>query len=580
MLLEEKTQEKMGYLPSELSSGSKKIVLVICDYCQTEYEAINRNVIKGREFVNKDCCWTCRHKKAKDVNIAKYGVTNQFQRETVKEKIIETNHTKYGINHFTQTEEFKNKAKQTNLNKYGVENANQNKDVRQKIKETNLKRYGNICPLNTLETRTKIELDNLNRYGVKNYLSSEDGKKRVATTNFWKYGVTNPFADKDIQEQIKNTNLDKFGVAYPMQAESVKEKSRKTCLDKYGVANVSQNKNIKEQIRKTNIERYGVPSPIQNKKIFNKMIENRIKSGNIITFDGKTIKEIAKENKKSYNSFRLNVYKYGLDFALTIEPKENSLEKLFKDMLDKNNIGYSRHQVINKRNTDFILSNGTVVECNGNYWHSDQVIKVTNYHMKKQIDYFVAGHRSLFFREDEIHNKLHIIESIILNNIGKSKKIFARNCTIKKVRKSEAKEFLIKNHLMGNGSGDSFGLFLDDKLISLIQIRCKHLENKIYEISRFCTLLNTTVTGGFSRLVKYVENNIKMKELFTFIDLRYGTGSYLPNLGFKEGKTYLSFKWVNHHEVYGRMKFPKNTGYNFGFAKLWDCGQKKFIKIY
>lgn len=580
MILEKKTEEKFGYLASELSAGSKKQVLVICDYCKKEYEAVNRNVLNGREFVKKDCCWECRHKKVKDVNVAKYGVENQFQRQIVKDKIVDNNINKYNNEYYTQTQEFKDKSRKTNLEKYGVENANQSKTVRDKISNTNLERYGNKCSMNSEEIRLKIESDNLEKYGVKNYLQSEEGKKKIAQTNFEKYGAANPFSDKDIQEQIRKTNLEKLGVEYPTQSEIVREKSRKTCLDKYGVEFVSQNDTIKEQIRKTNIERYGHPTPIQNKNIFSKMIKARIKSGNILTFNGKTIKEIAKEHSKSYHSFRANVYKYGIDYALSIEPKENGLEKLFKDMLDKNNISYSRHLVVNKRNTDFVLSNGTIVECNGNYWHSDQVIKDKRYHSTKQKDYTEVNRRSFFFREDEIENKLQIIESIVLNHLGKSNRIYARLCAIKPVPKLDAKQFLIENHLMGPGSGKSFGLFFNDKLISLIQIRCKNIENKIYEISRFCTVLNTTVIGGFSKLLKFTENTIDMSELFTFIDLRYGTGEYLPKLGFKENKTFLSFKWVNHTEVLGRMKFPGDSGYKFGYAKVWDCGQKKFTKTY
>lgn len=364
MILEKKTEEKFGYLASELSAGSKKQVLVICDYCKKEYEAVNRNVLNGREFVKKDCCWECRHKKVKDVNVAKYGVENQFQRQIVKDKIVDNNINKYNNEYYTQTQEFKDKSRKTNLEKYGVENANQSKTVRDKISNTNLERYGNKCSMNSEEIRLKIESDNLEKYGVKNYLQSEEGKKKIAQTNFEKYGAANPFSDKDIQEQIRKTNLEKLGVA------------------------------------------------------------------------------------------------------------------------------------------------------------------------------------------------------------------------IKPVPKLDAKQFLIENHLMGPGSGKSFGLFFNDKLISLIQIRCKNIENKIYEISRFCTVLNTTVIGGFSKLLKFTENTIDMSELFTFIDLRYGTGEYLPKLGFKENKTFLSFKWVNHTEVLGRMKFPGDSGYKFGYAKVWDCGQKKFTKTY
>jgi hypothetical protein len=63
----------------------------------------------------------------------------------------------------------------------------------------------------------------------------------------------------------------------------------------------------------------------------------------------------------------------------------------------------------------------------------------------------------------------------------------------------------------------------------------------------------------------------------TFIDLRYGDGSYLSDLGFKYNHTYPSFKWTDGQITLNRLRFPGNSGYDHGLFKIWDCGQAKWI---
>ena len=66
--------------------------------------------------------------------------------------------------------------------------------------------------------------------------------------------------------------------------------------------------------------------------------------------------------------------------------------------------------------------------------------------------------------------------------------------------------------------------------------------------------------------------------LITFIDLRYGSGNYLANLGFIYQGAYPSFKWTDGKNTFNRMKFPGSSGYAQGCARLWDCGQAKWLK--
>jgi hypothetical protein len=139
----------------------------------------------------------------------------------------------------------------------------------------------------------------------------------------------------------------------------------------------------------------------------------------------------------------------------------------------------------------------------------------------------------------------------------------------------DSKDFLINNHLMGVGSGKSYGLYFENKLVALIQIRKK---GKGIEISRFCTKLNMGITGGLSKFLKHIEKEYQPEFIESFVDLRYGDGKSLQSLGFQKITEDISFKWTNFKETVHRMTFPNNTGYENGWFKIWDCGQAKFIK--
>ena len=99
------------------------------------------------------------------------------------------------------------------------------------------------------------------------------------------------------------------------------------------------------------------------------------------------------------------------------------------------------------------------------------------------------------------------------------------------------------------------------------------------DVSRFCHKLKTNVIGGFSKLIKYVEKTLNPNFIQTFIDLRYGSGEYLKDLGFEKKTEYISFSWIKNSDRVHRMNFPGNSGYEKGFNKLWDCGQAKYIKV-
>lgn len=374
----------------------------------------------------------------------------------------------------------------------------------------------------------------------------------------------------------KNTCLHKYGVEFPQTLDSTKEKIKQTNIDKYGYTSSSKSELVKNQTILNNQKKYGVDFPQQLLENRNKNRQRTIDNKQAYVLDGKTTPQWAKELNISNSALINRIHKYGFDKAVSIETNISNIEFVIKQLLLKHNVNFKQEFMVENRFADFYLpDNNLIIEADGLYWHSDAINKDKYYHRNKQRLYEHFGYVSLFFREDEIENKFDVVESVILNKLKLSQRIFARKCIIEKVNKKVAKDFLNQNHLMGNGRGDSYCLTLNGDILSIIQVL---MRKDIMEISRFCNKLNYSVVGGFSRLLNFSIKEKCPSVVGTFIDKRYGKGLYLYDLGFEKVNEDISFVWVKDDKTFHRLKYRGNSGYDYGLYKLWDCGQIRFTK--
>lgn len=528
MILHDKTEE-LGYSFEELTKHSKRKVVCKCDYCDEKYESNKYTILKGRKYIDKDACKKCRYVKRRDVSLVRDGVENSAQRIDVKDKIKQSNLDKFGVEYFTQTQEFKDKSKRTCLKKYGTEFFSQTNEMKNKTKNTNLERYGCENASSNKDVQNKRKRTCLEKYGNEYYAGSEEGKKVLNRAIVDKYGVDNAF-----------------------QLEEVKERSKETCLKKYGAEYYMQ---VEENA----------------KEVAKRGVETKIKNGNIKTYDNKTVTQLAKEAGYSKSRFNTLVKKYGFEKALEMNPRQSYLEKLFCDQLDSLKIKYETQKRIGRKYADFLIKN-VVVELDGLYWHSDRILD-KDYHYKKKELYIEKGYDSLFFREDELNNKMEICLSILKNKLLLNDKIYARKCNFDILKTSEIRDFLNNNHMMGCGSGYAYCLKNFDEIVCVMQIK-KYKDG--WDISRFCTKLNTSVIGGFSKLLKEFIKREKPKYIRCFVDRRYGDGSHMKKFGFVKKSCDISFKWTNNIDTFHRLKYPSNSGYDEGLYKIWDCGQTNY----
>ncbi len=256
-----------------------------------------------------------------------------------------------------------------------------------------------------------------------------------------------------------------------------------------------------------------------------------------------------------------------------VEEDVVDLQSVFSKMLNTIDIKYET----NFKTADFFIpSHNIIIETVDFRKCSDLVMADQSYYVKKRQAYVNEGYTPLFFHQDEILNKSHIIKSIIQNKLGQAQRIGARQCELAESTKSEGVEFVEDNHLMGKGAGDHFVLKYNGEIVSCMCV--KRLKENDYEISRFCNKIGYSVMGAFTKLIKAAQERLPIKTLVTFIDRRYGKGNYLEALGFAFIGCHKSFKWTNGKESCHRMRFKGNTGYDEGWAKIFDCGQAKYLR--
>ena len=238
------------------------------------------------------------------------------------------------------------------------------------------------------------------------------------------------------------------------------------------------------------------------------------------------------------------------------------------------------------------------IEFNGLYWHSELNGKDKTYHLNKYLDCKNKGIKLVQIFEDEWVNKEKIVKSMLLNKMGKiTKRIHARKCEIGELSNKNSRKFLEENHIQGYVTSKyNIGLFYDFELVALLSIGIsRYNKNYDYEITRFCSKLNTNIPGAFSKALKYFTDRYKSSSIITYADLRYGDGNVYIKNGFKlieksnpnyfyitENLTRDSRVKFQKHKLEEKLQTsnPKLTEWENmklnGHDRIWDVGNNVF----
>jgi hypothetical protein len=460
--------------------------------------------------------------------------------------------------------------------------------------------------------KEKRNLTNTKKYGGNSPLCSKSVRGKSKQTCLEKYGVDNISKVDAINEKKKETTLNNYGVENPFQAEKVKEIIKQTCLEKYGVRNAAQADCCKDKTKKTNLERYGVEHVLQHDEVRIK-IKKTYRENYFDTF----IKLLSYTNIKLLDTkeeyINNDVHRYSCkehgEFEsegtqpqtvccplCVVQPKSN-LEKQIVDFLSGYvNLETSNRKILSGKELDiFIPSHNLAIEFDGLYWHSNNNHD-KNYHLDKTLNCEQQNIQLIHIFENEWIHKRPIVESILLAKLGIfQKRIYGRRCEVKIVSHEAYREFVELNHLQGYvRSPLVLGLYYQDELVEICSFGKSRFKTGELELLRYCSLLNTQIIGGFSKLINAWKKLNPEQELFTYCDRRYSTGKSYEASGWEHiGTSAPNYFYIRGTKLENRIKYQKHklsgiletfdetlseqenmsiNGYNW----IYDCGNLKY----
>ena len=471
------------------------------------------------------------------------------------------------------------------------------------IKEYNLQKdgitYQSEKRIENQKILTKSFLESEYKNKSINIISEETGiSQRVISDKMKEYGIE--IKDQYDKDVMVRSFMYKYGVSNSSQLESVKEKRKQTNLQKYGVSSYSmtdefKNTNKRRVIAQMNCDSNKTDEQINilnDKNLFEEYIKSLSKENRTLTYLsnnlGYNIKHIGKK-----------LMQYGLhdlcDVKQNISQYESDIVSFIKS-LGVTNIVRNDKSLIAPQEIDIYLPDYKVgIEFNGDYWHSD-VFKTdhngrSTYHQEKSL---LAESKGIFLYhifeyewldKDEQQKIKNHLRNILKANTNKS--IYARKCEIKLINSKQKKAFLDLNHLQGNcPSSINIGLFYNNDLVSVMCFSSNTSGDYTYELCRFCSIRNTNVVGGASKLFKYfIDNYVKSNEtIVSYSNITKTTGKLYGILNFKmDHISTPNYVWVNlnNRDVKTRyqtkMKNENETMHNMNYVKVCDCGTKVWI---
>jgi len=257
--------------------------------------------------------------------------------------------------------------------------------------------------------------------------------------------------------------------------------------------------------------------------------------------------------------------------------------------------------VIKPLELDIIIpSENLAIEYDGIFWHSSYSVatEIKNYHLNKTALCDSKGIQLLHIFENEWMNptKQLIWKSIIANKMGKSERFYARKCEVKIVPNATKREFLTTNHLQGDcPSSINLGLYYNEELLSMMTFGKTRFSKKYdWELLRFCNILNATVVGGASKLLKCFRRS-NSGSIVSYADKRRSDGNLYQLLGFSYSHDSPPNYWYFKNMVLeSRQKYQKHklskilkhfdatlteseNMYKNGYRKIFDCGNQVWV---
>lgn len=484
----------------------------------------------------------------------------------------------------------------------------------------------------------------LEKYGFDNPAKSGMCKKKNRETCIKKYGVSHANKRKEFKDKIKIAYDKKHEDPELKEIKEANKRREETCNEIYGVPNVFKSEVIKAKITSAMIVNHGVDNISKSKMAKEKKLKKVIKrtgSKNPFTKEERNKGNVTKAQKsfKTYLDsdffiekviplFSLEEYKGGkFKYKWKCVKCDHRFKTQFKGVIplcpkcfpygkgsskwEREVFDFVSSQIKTKHNVRFYYSGKRFYEldifipslnigfeCDGVKRHSERFgRKDKGYHLRKTKFFENKGIKVYHFYDIEWYLKNDLIKSIILSKLNLIKnKVFARKCEVKEISSYESDVFLNTNHLQGKCVASvRLGLFYNNTLVALMTFgKSRFNKNYEWELLRYCSSINTSIVGGFNKLLSHFIKNNK-GSIISYADRRISFGEvYLKNnFKFIQESSPSYYYFNNKYVLENRIKFQKhklkdilsvykpelseweNMQLN-DYDRIWDCGTLSF----
>lgn len=173
----------------------------------------------------------------------------------------------------------------------------------------------------------------------------------------------------------------------------------------------------------------------------------------------------------------------------------------------------------------------------------------------------ICGTYPLIITEDRWHSQKEMTRARLLAHLEVFRQAYARNCEVRRIEKSEAKEFLNANHSYGYAAcryryglflkrqtghlaaGSGNGTDLTGKLIAVATFSNARKwmkgdkEIRSYEWTRYASLPELRISGGMGKMLKAFIEDVRPDDIMSYADLEWSEGDVYKALGFKHEGT-------------------------------------------
>lgn len=470
-------------------------------------------------------------------------------------------------------------------------------------------------------------------YGVDNVSRIPEVRRKISKAN----------GSSDVKSKRAATCMEKYGVDNVSKAPQIKEKlseimrgdeylsgRERTCMERYGARSPMMTPEVIAKRDATCMEKYGQVGRIYTKQHYADMMRDGAKVEEYLSF-----KEDPRKYIESHYTEKPSIGQLETDLGVSNTPiydilvKHNCSNLIQKhySTIETDIINFLRfivpdtviirndRKIIKPLELDIYLpEHNFAIECDPAWTHNSSIknpwsqkLLSYKYHLNKSRMAQRAGIFLFHIFGYEWNNHRQIIKSMLRNILGLNEiKVGARTTYVCELDSKTCGEFLDNNHRQGDVSAKvRLGLRLksSDELVSVMTF--SHMRSTMgrtpdstahdWELSRFCSKLNTTVIGAADKLFKYFLMHYCPIKVTSFSDVAHTKGTLYEKLGFYMiGSSNPSYVWTDIYDniYYHRVSCQKkNLKYLFndesidiehlteaqimqahGFVRVYDCG--------